>query len=104
MDTEKNSYGWYLLRKGKEAHEAVGSLRCRVPPCASTIVFMLIKDIDIHKIEKLLQSVPDNLECESIYFVGNSYQLKLIAGSDEVRSVDKAKALNELQAILKNFV
>ncbi|MCH5315285.1 MAG: hypothetical protein J1E81_05175 [Eubacterium sp.] len=65
---------------------------------------MLIKDIDIHKIEKLLSSVPDNLECESIYFVGKTYQLKLIAGSDEVHAHEKSLALAELQKLLENFV
>lgn len=65
---------------------------------------MLIKDIDVIQIEKLLQSVPDNLECESICFVGKTYQLKLIAGSEEVKALDKAKALSQLQDILKNFV
>lgn len=65
---------------------------------------MLIKDIDINQIEKLLSSVPENLECESIFFDGKTYQLKLIAGSEEVKAVDRAKALAELQELIKNYV
>lgn len=65
---------------------------------------MLIKDIDIQKIEKLLNSVPKGLECEAICFVGKKYQLKLIAGSDEVNEYERMVSVKQLQDILKNFV
>lgn len=60
---------------------------------------MRVKDVDINKIDKLLHSVPDAMEIESIQLT-NGYSLRLIAGTQEVNAAETEEALRELRTII----
>lgn len=60
---------------------------------------MRVKDVDINKIDKLLHSVPDAMEIESIQLT-NGYSLRLIAGTDEINAAETEEALRELRTII----
>lgn len=57
--------------------------------------------IDLDKLKKLLASVPDGVEVESITFEYNEYQLHIIAGTAEYKKVQYDEALNELNKLLR---
>ncbi len=61
---------------------------------------MLIKDVDIHKIEKLLKSVDSDLHVTSISFVGNDYTLILNKPYDDSEE-RHAKTHELLQEIMQ---
>ena len=64
--------------------------------------YMKVSDIDIDVIYKLLLSVPQGMEIESIALT-KGYSLKLIAGTEELHAVEKQQSLNELNHILKQY-
>lgn len=61
---------------------------------------MKISEVDINKIETLLKSVPSGADLESITFIGNEYQLHIIAGTNEIKKVKMDESLSELRRIL----
>lgn len=64
---------------------------------------MKIKDIDIHKIENLLNSIPDEVECECIYFTENAYNLRLIASTKQAEEVEQTTTLKDLTELINNL-
>ena len=63
---------------------------------------MKVKDVDLCRIEQLLNSVPDAMEIESIDLL-NGYSLKLIAGTDELNQYDREQNLNELMRVVQRL-
>ncbi len=63
---------------------------------------MKVSDVDIELIHKLLKSVPQAMEIESIDLT-NGYSLKLIAGTNELNEYEKAEALKEMNSILNTW-
>lgn len=63
---------------------------------------MRVADVDVTIIHKLLKSVPEGMQIESIDLT-NGYSLKLTAGLEEVHAVEKEIALNELQSIINQY-
>lgn len=63
---------------------------------------MRVSDVGIEIIYKLLQSVPEGMELEGID-LKDGYTLKLRAGTDEIRAVEKEQSLNELTQVLKEY-
>ena len=63
---------------------------------------MKVSDVDIEKIYKLLQSVPQGMEIESIN-LEDGYSLRLIAGTAEIDQIDYENSLKELQKAIKSF-
>lgn len=63
---------------------------------------MLVSDVDITIIYRMLQSVPSGMTIHSIDLT-NGYELKLTAGTDEIKKVDYDVALSELQSILGEY-
>lgn len=63
---------------------------------------MKVSDVDIQIIHKLLLSVPQGMQIKSIDLT-TGYSLNLVAGVEEVNAVEKEIALNELQAIIKQY-
>lgn len=63
---------------------------------------MKVSDVDIEKIYKLLKSVPQGMEIESINLI-DGYSLRLIAGTSEIDKIDYDNSLRELQKAIKNF-
>ena len=63
---------------------------------------MKVSEVDIEIIYKLLKSVPEGMELEGID-LKEGYTLKLRAGTDEIRAVEKEQSLNELTQILKEY-
>lgn len=76
-------------------------------PCgAGWLVFVSrkiikVSDVDIEKIYKLLKSVPQGMDIESID-LKDGYSLKLIAGTTEIYDNEYKSSLQELKQILKN--
>ena len=60
---------------------------------------MKVKDVDVNKIDELLQSVPDGMEIESIN-LENGYSLKLTAGTEEINNYNKEISM---QALMKEI-
>lgn len=54
-----------------------------------------VKDVDLNKIDELLQSVPDGMEIESIN-LQNGYSLKLTAGIEEINNYNKEISMQAL--------
>lgn len=63
---------------------------------------MKVSDVDIEKIYKLLKSVPQGMEIESINLT-DGYSLRLIAGTAEIDNIDYDNSLRELQKAIKSF-
>lgn len=63
---------------------------------------MKVSDVDIEKIYKLLKSVPQGMEIESINLT-DGYSLRLIAGTAEIDKIDYDNSLRELQNAIKSF-
>lgn len=63
---------------------------------------MKVSDVDIEKIYKLLKSVPQGMEIESINLT-DDYSLRLIAGTAEIDKIDYDNSLRELQNAIKGF-
>lgn len=63
---------------------------------------MKVSDVDIEKIYKLLKSVPQGMEIESINLT-DGYSLRLIAGTAEIDKIDYDNSLRELQKAIKSF-
>lgn len=63
---------------------------------------MRVSDVDIEMIYKLLLSVPQGMQIQSIYLT-NGYSLKLIAGTDEIKAVEYENSLNELNNIISQY-
>lgn len=63
---------------------------------------MKVSDVDIEIIKKLLQSVPDGMEIESINLT-DGYSLKLTAGLKELSDVEIQEALEELNELIQDY-
>lgn len=63
---------------------------------------MKVSDVDIEKIYKLLKSVPQGMEIESINLT-DGYSLRLIVGTAEIDKIDYDNSLRELQKAIKSF-
>lgn len=63
---------------------------------------MKVSDVDIAIIKKLLKSVPDGMEIESINLT-DGYSLKLTAGIKEINDIEKQGALDELNLLIQNY-
>lgn len=63
---------------------------------------MKVSDVDIEIIYKLLMSVPQGMQIESIDLT-NGYSLKLIAGTEEITAVETETSLKELSSILRQY-
>lgn len=63
---------------------------------------MKISDVDIEMIHKLLLSVPQGMEIESIDLT-DGYNLRLIAGTNVISDLEYENSLNELRQTLKHF-
>lgn len=63
---------------------------------------MKVSDVDIEIIKKLLQSVPDGMEIESINLT-DGYSLKLTAGLKELSDVEIQEALEELNGSIQDY-
>ena len=64
---------------------------------------MKVSDINLSVIAELLASVPDGCECESIILTDDKYQLRLIAGTDQIRAKKQELSLEELNIILSQY-
>lgn len=60
---------------------------------------MLVKDVDLKVIRKLLDSVPDGIEVTAID-LSNGYQLKLVAGTEQLYEQEYAFKLKDLNNAL----
>lgn len=63
---------------------------------------MRVSDVDIEIISKLLLSVPQGMQIESID-LSNGYSLRLIAGTEEIENLNYENSLKELQKAIKSF-
>lgn len=59
---------------------------------------MLVEKVDIQRIKALLESVPGQMEIDSIN--QNGYSLNLVAGEQEINQAGFEDALNQLNDIL----
>lgn len=63
---------------------------------------MRVSDVDIEIISKLLLSVPQGMQIESID-LSNGYSLRLIAGTEEIEKLNYENSLKELQKAINGF-
>lgn len=70
--------------------------------CVCSLKIMKVSDVDIEIIYKLLKSVPQGMDIESID-LKDGYSLRLIAGTAEIDKIDYDNSLRELQKAIKSF-
>lgn len=63
---------------------------------------MKVSDVDIKIIHKLLLSVPQGMEIESIDLT-DGYTLRLQAGTNVINTLEFENSLDELKRTLKNY-
>lgn len=63
---------------------------------------MKVSEVDFELLHKLIKSVPQGMEIESIDLT-NGYSLKLIAGTQEIHEYEKSEALKEMNSILNTW-
>ncbi len=69
----------------------------------STVVFMLIKDFDIEKIQLLLQYFPQDLELLSIDFSNDDINFKFNASIKKSLSLRRDKSAAELYKLIQDY-
>ena len=63
------------------------------------MIILLVEKVDIQRIKALLESVPGQMEIDSIN-LKNGYSLNLVAGEQEINQARFEDALNQLNDIL----
>lgn len=67
------------------------------------MIILLVEKVDIQRIKALLESVPGQMEIDSIN-LKNGYSLNLVAGEQEINQAGFEDALNQLNDILVNDI
>lgn len=66
------------------------------------MIILLVEKVDIQRIKALLESVPGQMEIDSIN-LKNGYSLNLVAGEQEINQAGFEDALNQLLGLYKSL-